>query len=61
MVIFFYWLIPCPFFATIVLSKNWLRSPWLFGGFLERRIPGKNGEGTPRILVECLPQTAEGG
>ena len=26
------------------------RFPWVSGGFLERRIPGKNGEGTPRTL-----------
>ena len=24
--------------------------PWVSGGFLERRIPGKNGEGTPRTI-----------
>ena len=24
------------------------RVPWVSGGFLESRIPGKNGEGTPR-------------
>ena len=26
-------------------------SPGFFGGYLERRIPGKNGEVTPRIIV----------
>ena len=40
------------FFSTIVLSKNRIRFPWVSGGFLERRIPGKNGEGTPRVLRE---------
>ena len=39
-------MIPCPFFSTIVLSKNRIRFPWVSGGFLERMIPGKNGEGT---------------
>ena len=43
-------LISFPFFSTIVLSKNRIRSPWGSGGFLERRIPGKNGEGTSRIF-----------
>ena len=37
---------PCPFFSTIVLSKKRIRFPWVSGGVLERRIPGKNGEGT---------------
>ena len=43
---------PCPLFATIVLS-NWIRFPWVSGGFLERRIPGKNGEGiqTKRVAA----------
>ena len=36
-----------PFFSTIVLSKNRL---WVFDGFLNRRTPGKNGEGTPRMM-----------
>ena len=35
-----------PFFSTIVLFKNQL-FPWVFDGFLKRRINGKNGEGTP--------------
>ena len=40
-----------PFFSTIVLFKNWLfPPPRASDGFLKRRIPGKNGEGTPRIL-----------
>ena len=38
-----------PFFATIVLFKQGL-FPLGFDGFLKRRIPGKNGEGTPRIM-----------
>ena len=42
-------LIPCPFCSSIVLSKNRIRFPWVSGGFLERRLPGKNGEGTPRM------------
>ena len=31
--------------GSIVLSKNRIRFPWDSGGFLERRIPGKNGNG----------------
>ena len=27
------------------------RFPWVSGGFLERTIPGKNGEGTPRTIA----------
>ena len=40
------------FFSAIVLFNNQPLSdfPRVFGGFLERRIPGKNGEATPRIL-----------
>ena len=38
-----------PFFPTIGLFKNQLFSLG-FGGFLEKRIPGKNGEGTPRMI-----------
>ena len=34
-----------PFFPTIVILKNQL----IFPGFLGRRIPGKNWEGTPRL------------
>ena len=33
-----------PFFSTIVPFKK-QRFPWAFGGFLERRIPRKNGNG----------------
>ena len=29
------------------------RAPWVSGGLLERRIPGKTGEGTPRSLATC--------
>ena len=36
-----------PFFSAIVLFKN-QPFPQGFGGFLERRIPGKNGEVIPR-------------
>ena len=36
-----------PFFSTIVLFKNQM-FPWVFDGLLKRRIPGQNGEGTPR-------------
>ena len=39
-----------PFCSTIVLSKNWIRFPWVSGGFPERRIPGKNGGGSPRTV-----------
>ena len=28
--------------------------PWVFDAFLKRRIPGKNGEGTPRTLLKVL-------
>ena len=44
--------VDCPFFSTIVLLKN-LRFPplGLLVFFVERRIPGKKGEGTPRILI----------
>ena len=34
-----------PFFSAIVLFKN-QPLPQGFGGFLERRIPGKNGNGS---------------
>ena len=37
-----------PLFSTIVLCRNQL-FPWGYDGFLERRIPGKNGEVSPRI------------
>ena len=46
-----------PFFSSIVPKTG--RFPWVSGGFLERRIPGKNGEGTPRIAsfrAVCLPE-----
>ena len=42
-----------PFFSIIVLFKT-CRLPWVSGGFLERRIPGKNGEGTPRVLCRVI-------
>ena len=38
-----------PFFSTIVLFKNQL-FPLGFDGFLKRRIPGKHGEGSPRVI-----------
>ena len=38
-----------PFFSTIILFKNQIRFPRVSGGFLERRSPGKNGGGTPRM------------
>ena len=34
-------------FQPIVLFENQIRFPRVSGGFLERRIPGKNGGGTP--------------
>ena len=40
-----------PLFSAIVLFKN-QTFPRVFGGFLERRVPGKNGEVTPRNLDE---------
>ena len=39
-----------PFFPTIVLFEN-PPFPWVSGGFLERRIPGKNGEGRSRNMA----------
>ena len=42
----FFLSLPGPFFSAIVLFKNQL-FPRVFGGFLERRIPGKNGEAAP--------------
>ena len=40
---------PFPFFSTIVLCENRSLFPWVFDGRPEKiRIPGKNGEGTPR-------------
>ena len=43
-----------PCFPTIVLFEH--RSfPWVSGGFLPRRIPGKNGEGSTRVLSGYLP------
>ena len=45
-------LIPCPFFSHHrSLNKN-SRVPWVSGGFLERRIPGKNGSG--RYAWNCI-------
>ena len=43
-----------PFFPTIVLFENQLFSQG-FGGCLERRIPGKNGEATLRMVSEFPP------
>ena len=40
-----------PFFSTIVLFKHQLVA-CVFDGFLKRRIPGKNGEGSPRTKGE---------
>ena len=44
------------------------RFPWVSGGFLERRIPGKNGEGTPgnldsgsQLRLPSNPPTSKGG
>ena len=42
-----------PFFPTIVLFEN-RPFPWLSGGFLERRIPGKNGDGSTRVILSTL-------
>ena len=44
-------LIPFTFFSAMVLFTN-QPFPKVFGGFLERRMRGKNGEVTPRD-VEC--------
>ena len=35
-----------PFSSTILLSKHRIRFPWVSGGVLYRRIPGKNGIGS---------------
>ena len=45
-----------PFFSTIVLFKNRV-FPLGFGGFLKRRIPGKNEEGSRRkeATVPAIP------
>ena len=50
---FFLVLIPFPFFSTIVLFKNRIRFPRVFGGFVERRIPGFRMEmdATLRVLL----------
>ena len=42
-----------PFFSTIVLFKTSC-FPWGSDGFPERRIPGKNGKVSPRILKRLL-------
>ena len=42
----FWGLIPCPFFSAILLF-NRICFPWVFGGFLKRRIPGKTGGKVP--------------
>ena len=39
-----------PFFPTIVLFEN-RPFPRVSGGFLERRIPGKNGESSTRMMI----------
>ena len=38
-------------FSTIVLFKNRSLFPWVSDGFLERRIPGKNGEVSSRGMT----------
>ena len=43
-----------PLFSTIVLSKTSCLHT-VFGGFLERRIPGKNGEATLRNMLGRVP------
>ena len=45
---------------TIDLSKKMIRFPSVSRGFLERRIPGKNGEGTPRKVGSRPPRRARG-
>ena len=51
-------LIPFPFCPTIVLFENRIRFPgFQEGGFLERRIPGKNGEGSTRRMSFLLGST----
>ena len=44
-----------PFFSTIVLFNN-RPFPWVSGGFLETRIPAKNGEGSTRELRKATKQ-----
>ena len=45
-----------PFFSAIALFNNQIRFPWVSGGVLERRIPGKNGEGTLRKVHFEVPR-----
>ena len=40
----------CSIFSTIVLLKPGSVSSGVFDGFLKRKSPGKNGEGTPRSV-----------
>ena len=42
-----------PFPPAIVLLEH-RPFPWVSGGFLERRIPGKNGEGSTRTIAEAI-------
>ena len=44
-------LIPHSFQSSLFSKTSYF--PCVSGGFLERRIPGKNGEGTPRVLVKA--------
>ena len=48
-----------PFFSAIVLFKN-KPFPQVFGGFLKKRIPGKNGTVTPRMMCTLQPPTPRG-
>ena len=40
-----------------VNPRSVLLFPWVCGGFLERRIPGKNGESTPRTAFWGLSKS----
>ena len=42
----------------MLLFKNRICFPWVFVGFLKRRIPGKNGEGTPRKMDTSVDTVA---
>ena len=56
-------LVPFPLFSTSSFQKPIAVSPRVVDGFVEKRMPGKNGEGTPRTngpksLSSCSAETA---
>ena len=46
-----------PFVSTSVLALTTSRFPSVSGGFLERRIPGKNGNGKYPYSRRCIDYT----